>query len=403
MTDMWLYIGMFIAVIMVLVGIFLILKSSRQTDVPAVNADIDNRQDQNETQNIIANTSSDDASANQDAAHQDLSIQQHAALQTTELTHDQVAPETAVSSVESADKLQYQSPAMQSVARLVDAATETDTVNTSATQSVSTGDKQSIHSTSNSATSNSATVINPTAINSSYSSTDPVSDTGAAHELDHELNHQLNHVLHQLDEPEAVPHDAHVVYQIDDTQAAQPISLVSVENLDQQPLNANILDAHLSEQDRLDEESSLATAQKLVALYLYPSPSRALSGERTLKILTKYGLRYGELSCFHRYQDPEKASPLMFSVLRLNDDGAPSGFDLETLSNEEVKGLAFFLALPNVHAVTGYDMMVSLSGLMARDVDGMVFDEQGLELTPQLRDHWRHQVIEMNSKPLHNQ
>ena len=158
-----------------------------------------------------------------------------------------------------------------------------------------------------------------------------------------------------------------------------------------------VLDAHLSEQDRSDEESALAKASKIVALYVYPNPERALSGERTLKMLLKYGLRYGEMKCFHRYEDTEaSSSPLMFSVLRIDDDGAPVGFDLEALPTDEVKGLAFFLALPNPKAVQGFDMMVSISGLIARDTDGLVFDEQSLELTPQLREHWRHYVMEYN-------
>ena len=160
---------------------------------------------------------------------------------------------------------------------------------------------------------------------------------------------------------------------------------------------SDVLDAHLSEQYRNDEESALAKAEQLIALYLYPNPTRALSGDRALKTLLKYGLRFGEMSCFHRYENPETVSPLMFSVLRINDDGAPTGFDLETLPSEEVKGLAFFLALPNSHALQGFDMMVSLAGLMARDIGGLVFDEQSLELTPQLRDHWRHYVIEYKS------
>lgn len=160
----------------------------------------------------------------------------------------------------------------------------------------------------------------------------------------------------------------------------------------------NVLDAHLSEQNRQDEESALATAEKVLALYVYPNPSRALSGDRALKILLKYGLRYGEMSCFHRYQHLDQPSPLMFSVLRLQEDGTPTGFDLEALPSEEVKGLAFFLALPSAHAVTGFDMMTSLAKLIARDVDGMVFDEQSLELTPQLCEYWRHFVIEYRSE-----
>jgi cell division protein ZipA len=83
----------------------------------------------------------------------------------------------------------------------------------------------------------------------------------------------------------------------------------------------------------------------------------------------------------------------MFSVLRYTGEG-PMGFDLETLSSEQVEGLAFFLALPNKHALAGFDMMVSISGLLAREVSGRAYDEQMNELTPQLREHYRHFVMD---------
>ncbi len=157
--------------------------------------------------------------------------------------------------------------------------------------------------------------------------------------------------------------------------------------------DSSILDVHLHEQQRQDDESALANAQYIIALNVYPNPRRALSGDKTLKVLMKYGLRYGEMSCFHRYLETNEPSPLMFSVLRITDEG-PAGFDLETLSTEQVQGLAFFLALPNPHAQTGFDMMASIAGLIAREIEGKVYDENNLEFTPQLKEHWRHQVID---------
>ncbi len=38
---------------------------------------------------------------------------------------------------------------------------------------------------------------------------------------------------------------------------------------------------------------------------------------KALKVLLKYGLRYGELACFHRYS--EDGSKLLFSVLQMTD------------------------------------------------------------------------------------
>ncbi|WP_151778219.1 cell division protein ZipA C-terminal FtsZ-binding domain-containing protein [Acinetobacter brisouii] len=156
---------------------------------------------------------------------------------------------------------------------------------------------------------------------------------------------------------------------------------------------SSILDMHLHEQQRYDDESALSNAEYIFALNVYSNPRRVLSGDRALKVLLKYGLRFGELSCFHRYENTEEESPLMFSVLRVTDEG-PAGFDLETLSAEQVQGFAFFLALPNPHAQTGFDMMVSIANLIARDIDGKVFDENNCELTQQLKEHWRHQIID---------
>ena len=154
---------------------------------------------------------------------------------------------------------------------------------------------------------------------------------------------------------------------------------------------SNILDAHLHEQKLVDKESALATAETYIALNVYPD-SRALSGEKTLKVLMKYGLRFGEMACFHRYSEDD--SKLLFSVLQIGNDGAAAGFDLETLSTEQVKGLAFFLALPHSDVQNAFDTMDSISRLIAREIAGTVYDQNNQEFTPQLREHWRHQAID---------
>lgn len=153
---------------------------------------------------------------------------------------------------------------------------------------------------------------------------------------------------------------------------------------------SSILDAHLYEQKVVDDESALATAETYIALNIFPD-SRVLSGEKTLKVLLKYGLRFGEMSCFHRYS--EDGSKLLFSVLQISENGA-AGFDLETLSIEQVAGLAFFLALPHSDVQNAFDTMDSISRLIAREIGGTVFDQNNQEFTAQLREHWRHYAID---------
>ena len=62
-------------------------------------------------------------------------------------------------------------------------------------------------------------------------------------------------------------------------------------------------------------------------------------------------------------------------------DTGMEGFDLETLSTEEVKGLAFFLALPHSDVQNAFDTMDSISRLIAREVDGLVYDQNQQEMT----------------------
>ena len=181
--------------------------------------------------------------------------------------------------------------------------------------------------------------------------------------------------------------------QTEDKDTAVEFSLnSSIEKAEISEFNdeSSILDAHLHEQKIVDEESALSNAETIISLHIYPQ-GRVLSGDKTLKVLLKYGLRYGELACFHRYSEDD--SKLLFSVLQMTDTGM-EGFDLETLSTQEVKGLAFFLALPHSDVQNAFDTMDSISRLIAREVDGLVYDQNQQEFTPQLREFWRHQAID---------
>lgn len=198
-------------------------------------------------------------------------------------------------------------------------------------------------------------------------------------------------------EPTTQTHDsAKAVVSQDKEGAFQFNANVETAEIKEFDEESSILDVHLNEQQKYDDESVLSTAETIIALNVYPNPRKALSGDKTLKMLLKYGLRFGELSCFHRYENPEEESHLLFSVLRVTDNG-PDGFDLETLSTEQVQGLAFFLALPHSDVQKGFDTMVSIAGLIAREIDGTVYDENNLEFTPQLKEHWRHKAIDYRS------
>jgi len=234
-----------------------------------------------------------------------------------------------------------------------------------------------------------STEIEHAAITQQTEKTETVASTESATESVKALDVQT--------EPTTQTHDsAKAVVSQDKEEAFQFNANVETAEIKEFDEESSILDVHLNEQQKYDDESVLSTAETIIALNVYPNPRKALSGDKTLKMLLKYGLRFGELSCFHRYENPEEESHLLFSVLRVTDNG-PDGFDLETLSTEQVQGLAFFLALPHSDVQKGFDTMVSIAGLIAREIDGTVYDENNLEFTPQLKEHWRHKAIDYRS------
>jgi cell division protein ZipA len=178
-----------------------------------------------------------------------------------------------------------------------------------------------------------------------------------------------------------------------DHATAQMVPPVERANVDDWQGESSLLDAHLEDRARRDENTPLAQAQMIICLQLLSASGRPMSGARVFHLLRQYGLRFGEMSLFHRFEDANGQGALMFSVLRYTPNGS-TNFDLETIAQEDLDGLTFFLALPNSKAVHGYDMMNSIANLLARDLAADVFDEHMMPLTKQLREHYRHQVLE---------
>lgn len=155
-----------------------------------------------------------------------------------------------------------------------------------------------------------------------------------------------------------------------------------------------LLERHLEEQQLHDESTTLAQAERIVCFYLLPPSGRRFDGARIRHLLLQSGLLFGEMSLFHRFEEPSGQGGLMFSVLRFDPEEGPNAFDLENMDHEKFAGLAFFLALPNLQAVKGYDMMCSILRHLAAELGADVYDEQMQLLSKQLREHYRHQVID---------
>lgn len=157
---------------------------------------------------------------------------------------------------------------------------------------------------------------------------------------------------------------------------------------------SELLTVNLEEQQRQDERYAPAEQQQVIEFYVYIDDSEdTLTGERFLKILDRYGLRFGEMNYFHRYQEDEQGQlHHMFSLGKRTFEGQTEPFDLNMLPNDKIYGIVFFLTLPHYDAVTGYDMMMTSMHRMARELNGHIFDSNRNQLTTQLEEDLREAI-----------
>ena len=156
--------------------------------------------------------------------------------------------------------------------------------------------------------------------------------------------------------------------------------------------NSPVLDRHLLSSAEHDQNSPLNNATENVNITLVPADGeQVLSGEVLLAIVDQYGMKYGAMNMFHRYEHKDGTGILWFSMMGITQEGiAP--FDLNTLPQSYYHGLVFFLSLPHPKALQGFDSMMSTAGLIAKDVGMLVLDEHNEPLTREQKQQLRLKV-----------
>ena len=120
-------------------------------------------------------------------------------------------------------------------------------------------------------------------------------------------------------------------------------------------------------------------------------PTTVIRGRELLALIDKYGLRYGAMNMFHRYEHKDGTGILWFSMMGITDNGiAP--FDPHSVATNTYNGVVVFLSLPHPQAVHSFDSMMSIAYMMASDLDAMILDEENEPVTPEYKQQLRNQV-----------
>lgn len=162
--------------------------------------------------------------------------------------------------------------------------------------------------------------------------------------------------------------------------------------------NSPMLDHHLLAEADQDQNSPLNHAQENINITIVPKSNYELiDGKTILSIVNQYGLKYGAMNMFHRYEHKDGSGILWFSMMGIDQEGI-TPFDLNLLTTSKYNGLVLFLSLPHPKATQGFDTMMSVVNLIANDLNALILDENNEILTRERRQQLRTEVREYQAQ-----
>lgn len=160
--------------------------------------------------------------------------------------------------------------------------------------------------------------------------------------------------------------------------------------------NSPVLDQHLLAPVDEAQNGPLINAKDNINITILPHqyrdrPATVIYGRDLLTLIDKYGLRFGAMNMFHRYEQKDGTGMLWFSMMGITDQGiAP--FNPHNVATNTYNGIVVFLSLPHPQALPSFDSMMSIAYMMANDLDAMILDENNESITAEYKQQLRNQV-----------
>ena len=115
-------------------------------------------------------------------------------------------------------------------------------------------------------------------------------------------------------------------------------------------------------------------------------------GKDILFLFNSCDLRFGEKKIFHRFEEPDGAGCIQFSVSQSYEPGV---FVPAAMAQQHFRGLSFFMSLPGAkRPMEAYEAMSEMALVIARKLKADLYDGARSALTPQTMEHDRQQIMD---------
>lgn len=150
-----------------------------------------------------------------------------------------------------------------------------------------------------------------------------------------------------------------------------------------------------SNNEKLDAEAESEKVEQtsenelVMVLHVHAPKDEVFDGIKLFSSMELNGLRFGEMSIFHRYADLLDDKKVLFSVANSVNPGT---FDVNN-NDFTTPSISFFMALPCYgEAEQNFKLMLQTAQKIAGDLGGTVQDQKRRMITPQKIDEYRAQV-----------
>lgn len=129
---------------------------------------------------------------------------------------------------------------------------------------------------------------------------------------------------------------------------------------------------------------------KLVVINIIAKGNNRFVGYELLQALLGVGLRFGEMSIFHKHQQPNGKGKILYSLAGATEPGT---FDMNKMGAFSSNGLTLFMQLIDAdHNEETLQDMVDTAKELAEDLDGNVYDAQRKPLNDMAISQMRAQI-----------
>lgn len=147
-----------------------------------------------------------------------------------------------------------------------------------------------------------------------------------------------------------------------------------------------------------DAETLPAQPDEVIIINVMAPAGDYFAGSELLDALLQNGMRFGDMSIFHRHHEASGNGPVIFSLANMVKPGT---FDLDAMEDFHTPGVSLFMTLPlKVDSLRAFDTMRDIAQDLCDTLGGELKDENRSVMTRQTMEHCRQRIADYERRRL---